>query len=396
MMLEKLDADVLSLLTEIESLGFSLCLVGGAVRDYLIDQSLGKDLDFEIRSLSKNMNEDQWVNEYSKLIGLFEHKNFLITKYPYLITRISLNGYDLEFSSPRIENQIEGNATHHHFNAVLDGSLSFEQSFKRRDITINSIGICFDFKTKTEKIINPYAGVEDLKSRTLRHLSGDFFFDPVRFLRLARFKIKMHDFSIAKETLKELSRFNLQDVTVHYLKQEAFKSHDAGRFFNLVASLRTSASLGINQKLEVVFQLSYPDGLYTIEQVVAFAIMTDKTVGIKIAKIFSISEKTIREISSFCDSVELLSAISSQELKQLLEKDFSLLDDEPILKEFKDMFDKRWLVFLLPYSRPMKLNWLSLLNGDLPIMTEQERENLEPQARALWRYYKKIKQEFIP
>ncbi len=397
MMLEKIDAEVLSLLAEVESLGFSLCLVGGTVRDYLIDQSIGNDLDFEIRpasgNISPNIANEQWASDYQKLIRLFEQKKIAITKHPYLITKISLNGFDLEFSSPRLENQILGNATHHHFNAILDGNLTYDQSFKRRDLTVNAIGVEFDFKAKTEKIVNPYFGVEDIGRRTLRHVGKDFFHDPVRLLRLARFRIKMNGFTVATETMLELSLFNMQSVSVHYLKQEAIKSKNAGRFFNLVAEMATMAKLEFNPKFLAVFQLKYPEELFTIDQIVAYAIMTNKNLGTQIASFFSVPEKTVREIDSFCESLKKLSPVSGCDLDQLLMKDFELIKNNSLIKEYKNIFDKKAWIFLLQYLTPMSMDWHVFLSGELPVMDEHTRSQLHHSDRAFWRYYQKLKQE---
>jgi len=45
------------LLTKIEKLDYELCLVGGAIRDFLISNQIGHDLDFEIRKKNSVINK---------------------------------------------------------------------------------------------------------------------------------------------------------------------------------------------------------------------------------------------------------------------------------------------------------------------------------------------------
>ena len=80
MILELLPPPIIKLLKEIEELGFLLCLVGGAPRDFLILQKIGHDLDFEIRPLDKTIHNDQWNSYYKKLIDFFKINNFTCKK----------------------------------------------------------------------------------------------------------------------------------------------------------------------------------------------------------------------------------------------------------------------------------------------------------------------------
>ena len=143
--------DILNLLREIEGLGFSLCLVGGAPRDFMKEKILSHDLDFEIR----NQNADV-------LRAFFKNQKINFIELPYEITRVEFHGFDLEFSTHRIEKSIEGNISHHHFEAELSPSLSYQESFKRRDFTLNAIGIELDISQDKELIVDPYDGSKDL------------------------------------------------------------------------------------------------------------------------------------------------------------------------------------------------------------------------------------------
>jgi tRNA nucleotidyltransferase (CCA-adding enzyme) len=50
--------------------------------------------------------------------------------------------------------------------------------------------------------IDPYHGLKDLHSKTLRHVTPAFREDPVRILRLARFAARFSDFTVAPETMQ--------------------------------------------------------------------------------------------------------------------------------------------------------------------------------------------------
>ncbi|PPD10752.1 MAG: multifunctional CCA addition/repair protein [Methylotenera sp.] len=75
--------------------------------------------------------------------------------------------------------------------------VTLEQDLARRDLTINAIA-----KSANGALIDPFNGLADLKSKTLRHVSDAFAEDPVRILRAARFAARFADFTVAPETNK--------------------------------------------------------------------------------------------------------------------------------------------------------------------------------------------------
>ena len=56
----------------------------------------------------------------------------------------------------------------------------------RRDLTINSIA--YDEETKI--FVDPFGGMNDIRNKILRHTSNAFKEDPVRVLRIARFRAR--------------------------------------------------------------------------------------------------------------------------------------------------------------------------------------------------------------
>lgn len=67
---------------------------------------------------------------------------------------------------------------------------------QRRDLTINSMAM-----KDTGEIVDPFYGRHDLDDKILRHTSSAFEEDPVRVLRLARFRARFGpEWTVAKET----------------------------------------------------------------------------------------------------------------------------------------------------------------------------------------------------
>ena len=72
---------------------------------------------------------------------------------------------------------------------------------------------------KDGEIVDPYNGISDLNNKILRHVSEDFADDPLRVLRVARFKAKLPDFTIEDET-KNLMRKLVEDGELDHLTPE--------------------------------------------------------------------------------------------------------------------------------------------------------------------------------
>jgi tRNA nucleotidyltransferase (CCA-adding enzyme) len=73
---------------------------------------------------------------------------------------------------------------------------SLEEDLARRDLTINAMAI-----DQQGIVVDLFGGLNDLKDKVLRHvLAANFFSDPLRVLRTARFKAQFPSFEIAANT----------------------------------------------------------------------------------------------------------------------------------------------------------------------------------------------------
>lgn len=75
---------------------------------------------------------------------------------------------------------------------------TLEEDLARRDLTINAMAM-----DENKQLIDFYQGASDLRNRVLRHVSeANFFEDPLRVMRTARFLSQLPEFSLHPDTLK--------------------------------------------------------------------------------------------------------------------------------------------------------------------------------------------------
>ncbi len=215
--------------------GFCLTLVGGAVRDFLLDGKISKDLDFEIKHLFE-YDEQRWERMLLRMFTQLEKDlDLKVENKGHNVFSITIDGNELEFSSPRIEKHIDNDFSHKNFEPSYISNLDYEAAFKRRDFTINAMGIFFGVPAAKDEfsLIDPFNGLSSISTRELRHVSEDFCKDPVRLLRLLRFKNSLN-FDISVETQNLISKFNLESISNYYLRTEFLKSKTLAFFKDLV------------------------------------------------------------------------------------------------------------------------------------------------------------------
>ena len=92
---------------------------------------------------------------------------------------------------------------YHGFSFDTDRSVTLAEDLARRDLTINAMAM-----TEAGELVDPHGGRADLEARRLRHVSPAFVEDPVRILRVARFRARLGElgFEIADETMALMRR----------------------------------------------------------------------------------------------------------------------------------------------------------------------------------------------
>jgi hypothetical protein len=191
-------------------------LVGGVVRDYLVAGHVGDDWDMEVTHPTVAFNKDSW-----KEFGRDLAKLGKITFLPYEIIRIDIKNVQYEFSPPRKET-FDGKSGHSNFTAEFDFKLPFNEAVKRRDFTINAMGIKFNSAKETE-LFDPLGGLVHLRDKKLHPAGNDFAKDPVRFLRSLRFALKL-GFTPTDELHEILKTMSITGLSSSYLWGEMQKS----------------------------------------------------------------------------------------------------------------------------------------------------------------------------
>lgn len=203
-----------------------LYLVGGSVRDFVDSDHFGYDHDFEIQS-SKKMTGVQWEAHIDEVMRrAAEEFGLPIERLKFHIHRLKYEDFDLEFAPAREELYSDKQKVfgHSDFKVSLLVQAPVEKSWRRRDFTLNAMGIYFDLSgpRSKAKFLDPYRGLEDLKSRTLRPVSEDFHKDPVRFVRSLRFSRKLA-MKFGRDLKEKLSQFSLELLSFEALRREALK-----------------------------------------------------------------------------------------------------------------------------------------------------------------------------
>ena len=153
-------------------------LCGGAVRDTLLGLE-PKDKDYVIVGATSEDVENLIAQGFQR-VGA----DFPVFLHPETGD---------EYALARIERKV--GSGYNGFEAFTSPDLTIEDDLRRRDLTINAMAMDLE----TNELVDPFGGQQDLNDGVLRHVSEAFAEDPLRVLRVARFKAR-YGFKLAKET----------------------------------------------------------------------------------------------------------------------------------------------------------------------------------------------------
>lgn len=323
--------------------GFSLTLIGGAVRDFLRTGKIGNDLDFELKH-SMPFSEEEWKSRL-KLLKKEIQKQWECEELSFNILRINLGEYDVELSSARREKYNgEGPFNHSDFEVTLDPSLSNAESVQRRDFTLNSIGVYFGAPGTEEEyqLVDPLNGVEDLRNNTLRPSGSEFYKDPVRLLRTIRFHLK-YQFSFDQI---EFEKFDLTHITLHWILTEAAKSMTT-EFFSLFFKILKENNISLNPKLkslEVFSNLKKRDWAGNREQLIIQFLeensSNEKNRFQELGETLQLNKQFVSSVWELISLTNRLSEIDQQKLKNLSDIDFAKSDEFHFVKNLHHFSNK--------------------------------------------------------
>lgn len=203
--------DIIDIAKIIQKSGGTLYLVGGAIRDELLQRKI-YDKDYCVTGISKNKFLDLFPN--AKILG----KSFEVFEINHI-----------QFALARKETKIgEG---HKEFSIQIGENITIQEDLARRDITINSIAK----NVLTGEIIDPYKGIEDIENKIIRATTKAFKEDPLRVYRVARISAQT-GFKVEEKTLKEMEKLKeelktLSKERIFIELKKALDSNSPSKFF---------------------------------------------------------------------------------------------------------------------------------------------------------------------
>ena len=180
---EQIPKEVLEIITQIEECGYEAFVVGGCVRDMLM-QRIPNDWDI---TTSAKPEEIKKIFRRTYDTGI-QHGTVtvILNKEHYEVTTYRIEGEYKDFRRPETVNFVE--------------DISLDLS--RRDFTMNAIAY-----HPERGFVDPYGGIEDIKNRCIRSVRDAeerFTEDALRILRAIRFSAQL-DFIIEEGTLQGIA-----------------------------------------------------------------------------------------------------------------------------------------------------------------------------------------------
>lgn len=193
-------------------LGQRAYLVGGTVRDLLMNSRLGNDFDFVVEG--KGVTFARAFAE--RVTGSF----FILDEERDSSRVVSKKGFQADFSGVRGD---------------------IEEDLRLRDFTINSMAIPLDsiFKTEVSAIRDFLGGLKDIEDKVLREsFPGAIEDDPLRIMRAFRFSSSFNlEMDQALSTHIKVSSKTLVSVSAERLRTELFMILDMPGAYNVLGKM---------------------------------------------------------------------------------------------------------------------------------------------------------------
>ena len=189
----KIPKEILEIIHKLLSADFEAYLVGGCVRDLLLNKK-PKDWDITTNAkpekIQKSFKESVYENEFGT-VGIKTESNDPTLKIVELTTF-----------------RKEGKYTDKRHPDTITFAKTLEEDLSRRDFTINAMAIEVKSQKSKVKIIDPFSGRTDLKNSLIRAV-GDpnkrFNEDALRLIRAVRFACELSaSWRIEQNTLKAI------------------------------------------------------------------------------------------------------------------------------------------------------------------------------------------------
>ena len=176
-----------------DELGLETFVIGGYVRDVLLNRKEPKDID--VVCVGSGI-------ELAKKVAQKLHGKPKVQVFKNFGTAmVNHKDLEIEFVGARKESYQKDSRK----PSVENGTLEDDQN--RRDFTINTLALCLN-KDRYGELLDPFNGISDLEKGIIRTpLDADITYsdDPLRMMRAVRFATQL-DFTIEKDSLEAIER----------------------------------------------------------------------------------------------------------------------------------------------------------------------------------------------
>ena len=202
---------------KINKKGGTLYLVGGAVRDQILNRK-NSDEDYCVTGISPDEFLELFPNAIKK--GKF-----------FQVYEIAGKEFAMARKEQKIPNLENG---HNNFLITTDKTITIEEDLARRDITINSIAK----NVLTNEIIDPFDGCKDIKNKIIRATTQAFKEDPLGVYRVARIAAQLK-FNVDTNTIKMMCMikpelYTLSPERVFQELKKALNTEEPSIFFEIL------------------------------------------------------------------------------------------------------------------------------------------------------------------
>lgn len=176
-----------------DALGLETYVIGGFVRDHMLDRGDAKDIDI--------VAVGSGIELARKVAQLLPSKPKVQVFKTYGTAMLKAGDIEVEFVGARKESYTKDSRN----PVVENGSLQDDQN--RRDFTINAMAICLN-DVRFGELLDPFNGLGDLDRGIIRTpLDPDITYsdDPLRMMRAIRFATQL-DFIIERASFEAISR----------------------------------------------------------------------------------------------------------------------------------------------------------------------------------------------
>lgn len=178
-------------------------LVGGAVRDMLLNREVS-DRDYVVVGSTVEDMVAQGFEQVGADFPVFLHPD---TFEEYALAR----------------RERKTGKGYHGFESEFGNDVTLGEDLARRDLTINAMAMEQE-NNGSFLVFDPFGGKLDLQNKVLRHTTEAFQEDPVRVLRLARFRARFGpEWSVAPETAALVSQMAKKGVLDELTPERVWK-----------------------------------------------------------------------------------------------------------------------------------------------------------------------------